>query len=33
VGLYDQLGEFFAVGQVKEYEQGTAIKPIKQFVI
>ena len=28
--LYDQNG-FFAVGEVREYEDGTAIKPIRQF--
>ena len=30
VRLYDKLG-FFAVGEVKEYEDGLAIKPIRQF--
>lgn len=33
ISLYDQNGVFFAVGQVKEYEAGSAVKPIKQFVI
>jgi len=30
VRLSDEQG-FFAVGEVREYEQGTAIKPIRQF--
>ena len=30
VRLYDSNG-FFAVGEVREYEQGMAIKPIRQF--
>ena len=29
--LYDSSGVFFAVGEVKEYEAGLAVKPIKQF--
>ena len=29
--LYDEGGEFFAVGEVKEFEEGAAIKPIRQF--
>ena len=28
--LYDESG-FFAIGEVREYENGTAIKPIRQF--
>ena len=32
VTMWDKNG-FFALGQVKEYEQGTAIKAIKLFVI
>lgn len=28
--LYDEHG-FFAIGEVREYENGTAIKPIRQF--
>ena len=32
VRLYDEKG-FFALGQVKEYENGTAIKSIKLFVL
>ena len=31
VRLYDACG-FFAVGEVREFEDGTAIKPIRQFV-
>ena len=31
IAMYDQNGEFFAVGEVREYEDGAAIKPIKQF--
>ena len=27
----NEKGEFFALGQVKEYENGTAIKAIKTF--
>ena len=30
VTLYDELG-FFALAEVREFEGGTAIKPIKQF--
>ena len=30
VRLCDEKG-FFAVGEVREYEQGRAIKPIRQF--
>lgn len=30
VSLYDEKG-FFALGEVREFEGGTAIKPIKQF--
>ncbi|MBE6543381.1 MAG: tRNA pseudouridine(55) synthase TruB [Ruminococcaceae bacterium] len=33
VGLYKENGVFFAVGQVKEYEAGSAIKPVKQFLL
>ena len=33
VGLYKENGEFFAIGQVREYENGSAVKPIKQFVL
>lgn len=29
--LYDEKG-FFAIGETREYEEGLAIKPIKQFV-
>ena len=32
VTLYDQNG-FFAIGEVREFEEGLAIKPIKQFEI
>lgn len=32
VRIYDKDG-FFALGEVSEFENGTAIKPIKQFVI
>lgn len=31
VRLYTQGGEFFALGEVREYESGTAIKSIKTF--
>ena len=31
--LYEENGEFFAIGQVREYENGSAVKPIKQFVL
>ena len=30
IALYDESG-FFALGEVREFEAGTAIKPIKQF--
>ena len=30
IALYDEKG-FFALGEVREYESGYAIKPIKQF--
>ena len=33
IRLYDNKGVFFAIGQVREYEDGSAIKPLKQFVI
>ena len=33
IRLYDNNGVFFAIGQVREYEDGSAIKPLKQFVI
>ena len=29
--LYDSHGEFFAVGEVREFEGGLAVKPIRQF--
>ena len=29
--LYNKEGEFFAVGEVREFEDGAAIKPIRQF--
>ncbi len=32
VRLYDQKG-FFALGEIREYKDGSAIKPIKQFVL
>jgi hypothetical protein len=32
VTLYDKNG-FFALGEVREFEEGLAIKPIKQFEI
>jgi tRNA U55 pseudouridine synthase TruB len=31
VRLYSASGEFFALGEVREYENGTAIKAIKTF--
>ena len=31
VRLCTQKGEFFALGEVREYENGTAIKSIKMF--
>lgn len=31
VRLYSPLGEFFALGEVREYDNGTAIKAIKYF--
>ncbi len=31
VRLYDSSDEFFALGEVREFEDGAAIKPIKQF--
>ena len=31
VRLYSPLGEFFALGEVREYDNGTAIKTIKYF--
>ncbi len=31
VRICDETGEFFALGEVKEYENGTAIKAIKTF--
>ena len=31
VRLADQSGHFFALGQVREYENGSAIKAIKTF--
>jgi tRNA U55 pseudouridine synthase TruB len=31
VRLYTAGGEFFALGEVREYENGTAIKAIKTF--
>lgn len=33
IGLYRENGVFFAVGQVREYEEGSAIKPVKQFLL
>ena len=30
IALYDESG-FFALGEVREFEEGYAIKPIKQF--
>jgi hypothetical protein len=30
VRFYDETG-FFALGEVRSYEDGSAIKPIKQF--
>jgi tRNA U55 pseudouridine synthase TruB len=33
VRLCSPEGEFFALGEVREYENGSAIKPIKFFVI
>ena len=30
VTLHDELG-FFALGEVREFDSGLAIKPIKQF--
>lgn len=32
VRLCSPSGEFFALGEVREYENGTAIKPIKRFL-
>ena len=29
--LYDEGGAFFAVGEVREFEEGAAVKPIRQF--
>ena len=31
VRLYNEGGEFFALGEVREFEDGAAIKPIRQF--
>ena len=31
VALYDAEGEFFAVGEVREFEAGLAVKPIRQL--
>ena len=31
VRLYSASGEFFALGEVRDYENGTAIKAIKTF--
>ena len=33
VRLCSPEGEFFALGEVREYESGSAIKPIKFFVL
>lgn len=33
VRLYTAEGEFFALGEVREYENGTAIKAIKTFIL
>ena len=33
VRLYSASGEFFALGEVREYENGTAIKAIKTFIL
>ncbi len=33
VRLHDEFGAFFAIGEVGEYENGTAIKAIKLFVL
>ncbi len=29
--LYDECGSFFALGEVREFEDGIAVKPIRQF--
>ena len=31
--VFDENGQFFALGEVKEYENGTAVKLIKTFVL
>ena len=33
VRICDEAGEFFALGEVKEYENGTAVKAIKTFTL
>ena len=33
VRICDASGRFFALGEIREYEEGTAIKAIKQFDI
>jgi tRNA U55 pseudouridine synthase TruB len=33
VRLCDAKGQFFALGEVREYTDGLAIKPLKQFDI
>ena len=33
VRICDEQGQFFALGEVREFEDGSAIKPIKQFDI
>ena len=30
--MKDEAGRFFAVGEAREYEDGIAIKPIRQFI-